>query len=132
MPVTVDWYDETRTILHYRFETPWTWSEYHAAIQAAWELAESVDHPTDTITDMRHSRVMPDNLFRNIRQTMVEIPESTQTVVLVGTNMLMEALLGILRRLYPRQMGKFFTTETVEEARALIAERRAAMAGSEE
>ncbi|MBN1966346.1 MAG: hypothetical protein JW910_16980 [Anaerolineae bacterium] len=125
MPITIDWYDDTQTILHYRFETPWTWGEYRAAIDAAWELAQSVDHPTDTITDMRHSRVVPDRLFQNIRQSMVEIPDTTQTVVLVGTNRFVEALLGIMRRLYPQQMGKFFSTETVEEAHALITRRRA-------
>lgn len=125
MPVTIDWHDDTQTILHYHFTSPWTWEEYRAAIEQAWALAESVDHPTDTITDMRHSRAVPDNLFRNIRQSMVEIPDSTQTIVLVGTNMLVEAMLGIMRRLYPQQMGKFFTADSIEEARALIAERRA-------
>ncbi len=124
MSIAVEWDDEERTILHYTFESPWTWEEYHAAIARAWEMAAEVDHPTDTITDMRNSRLLPDNVFRHVRQSMVEIPESTRTVVIVGAGMLVQALLNILRRVYRNQDGLFFTAETLEEARELIYSRR--------
>lgn len=125
MPITVDWDDEAHTIIRYTFQSPWTWAEYRAAIDRAWELARSVDHPTDTITDMSNSRLVPDNVFRNARQSMVEIPESTRTVVIVGAGLLAEALIAVMRRIYKKQGEKFFAAATLGEARALIHQRRA-------
>ncbi len=124
MPITVDWDDAEQTIIRYTFQSPWTWDEYQAAIDRAWELARSVDHPTDTITDMSHSRLMPDNLFRNIKQSVVEIPDSTRTVVLIGGGMFVSIALGVLRRVYRSNMEKFFIAGTLDEARALIRQRR--------
>jgi hypothetical protein len=126
MPIDVQWDDDNQTVIRYVFKTPWTWTEYHAAIEQAWTMAKSVDHPTDTITDMSGSRLLPDNLFANIKRSMVEIPDSTQTVVLVGGGAFMDVMLGVFRRLYPRQVAKFHMVRTLEEARTLIRERRAA------
>ncbi len=132
MTITVQWDDDTQTVLHYMFESPWTWEEYRAALQQAWDMANAVDHPTDTITDMSDSRLLPDNLFRNVRQSMVEIPESTETVVLVGGGLIVEMMLGVVRRLYRSHTQKFFTVRTVDEARALIRQRRAALEEGQE
>ena len=66
MPIDVQWDDDNQTVIRYVFKTPWTWTEYHAAIEQAWTMAKSVDHPTDTITDMSGSRLLPDNPFKTI------------------------------------------------------------------
>lgn len=124
MTITVEWDNEAQTVLRYTFASPWTWEEYQMAIQQAWDMAGTVDHPTDTITDLSHSRLLPDNLFRNVRQSVVEIPESTRTVVLVGGGLIVEMMLGAMRRLYRSHTQKFFHARTVDEARALIRRRR--------
>lgn len=125
MPITVRWDDAAQTIILYTFESPWTWAEYNAAVQEAWQLDESVDHSTDTITDMTRSSLLPMGvLLQNIRKSVVEIPESTQTIVLVGAGRFPRALLDTIRRVYQRQMAKFVTASTLDEARAIIAARR--------
>jgi hypothetical protein len=125
MSITVAWDDDAHTIIRYTFTSPWTWDEYRAAIDRAWELARAVDHPTDTITDMSRSHLWPENLFRHIRRSVVEIPESTQTIVLVGAGKFVELALEALRRVYGPQGSKFFTAATLDEARELIRRRRA-------
>ncbi len=124
MPIHVEWDDTEQTIIRYTFSSPWTWNEYRAAIDAAWDLARTVDHPTDTITDMSGSRLWPDGLFTNIRKSVVEIPDTTQTVVLIGGGLFVEMALGVLRRVYTAQKTKFLTAKSLDEARALIRARR--------
>ena len=130
MPIDVNWDDDAQTVIRYEFWSPWTWNEYRQAIDRAWELAGSVSHPTDTITDMSASRLLPEGLFRNVKQSVVEIPESTQTVVLVGGGLFVETMLNVIKSVYRNAASKFFVVETVEEARVLIQQRREAPNGN--
>jgi hypothetical protein len=129
MPIHVDWDDAEQTIIRYTFSSPWTWNDYRAAIDRAWELAQSVDHPTDTITDMSNSRLWPEGLFTNIRKSVVEIPDTTQSVVLVGGGMFVEMSISVLRRVYRSPGARFLTAHSLDEARQLILQRRAEKAG---
>ena len=131
MPIDVAWDDETCTIIRYTFTTPWTWNDYRQAIDKGWELAKSVDHPTDTITDMSQSRLWPDGIFNNIRKSVVEIPDTTQSVVLVGGGMFVEMAISVLRRVYRSPGARFLTAKSVDEARQLIQQRRDEQAKSE-
>ena len=130
MPIDVTWDDDAQTVIRYAFRSPWTWDEYRQAIEEAWALAASVPHATDTITDMSASRLLPDGLFRNVKQSVVEIPESTQTVVLVGGGLFVETMLNVMKRIYRNAASKFFVVETVQEARVLIQQRRETPNGS--
>ena len=128
MPITVDWDDAAQTILVYTFTSPWNWIEYRTAINHAWALVDQVDHPTDTITDMSASGPLPQNLFQNIKNSVTGIPDSTQTVVLIGGGLLIEVSISVLRRLYPASISKFVTAQGMDEARQLIQQRRASSA----
>lgn len=131
MPIDVAWDDDTRTIIRYTFSTPWTWNDYRQAIDKGWELDRSIDHPTDTITDMSQSRLFPDGIFTNIRKSVVEIPETTQSVVLVGGGMFVDMAISVLRRVYRSPGARFMIAKSVDEARQLIVQRRASQADSD-
>ena len=128
MSIEIAWDDEAQTIIRFTFASPWTWNEYSQAIAAAWDLAKSVDHPTDTITDMSQSRLWPDGVFTNIRRSVVEIPETTQCVVLVGGGLFVDMAIGVLRRVYRSPGARFMLAKSVEEARDLIRQRRDSLA----
>lgn len=74
---------------------------------------------------MSRSRLWPDGVFTNIRKSVVEIPDTTQSVVLVGGGLFVELAIGVLRRAYRSPGARFLTAKTVEEARQLILQRRA-------
>ena len=131
MPIDVNWDDEIHTIIRYTFTSPWTWNDYRQAIDKGWELDKSVDHPTDTITDMSQSRFWPNGIFTNIRKSVVEIPETTQCVVLVGGGLFVDMAISVLRRVYRSPGARFMLAKSVEEARALIRQRRASLAESD-
>ena len=55
MPVHVTWHDESRRALRYTAEGHWNWKEYHQAARAALFRLSAVDHPVDSVIDLRGS-----------------------------------------------------------------------------
>ena len=55
MPVRFDWYDASKRALRYFAEGDWNWKDYHQAVRAAAFRLTAVDHPVDSVIDLRGS-----------------------------------------------------------------------------
>jgi len=106
MGVTVDWYDDSRRIIHWKLERDWTWDEYHTA--AAWIRAQlkttpengpidvimDLTRPIDVIMDLTRNRNFPKDWVANIRKAQSEQdPTWDYTMIVVGN----EVIKGMLK-----------------------------------
>ena len=59
MGVTVDWDTIDNVIIRSTFETQWTWADFDAATDSIIQLANSVQHPVDLLTDLTGTQYFP-------------------------------------------------------------------------
>lgn len=55
MPFRFEWYDESKRAMRYIAEGQWNWKDYHQAARAAAFSLTAVEHPVDSIIDLRNS-----------------------------------------------------------------------------
>ena len=55
MPIQFQWYDETKRAMRYIAEGDWNWKDYHQAVRAAAFSLTAVEHPVDSVIDLRAS-----------------------------------------------------------------------------
>jgi hypothetical protein len=129
MSVTVQWDDAEKTTLHYTYQGQWTWPEYEAAVTQALELAKDAGPSLYVIADFSQSSLLPDRALHNFRSSMNRgdrvIP--FEITVLIMKSEFMARMFDVFGKLYGRgELGaKLKTASSVDEARQIIADRRA-------
>lgn len=53
MPFHFKWHDEDKRAMRYFAEGDWNWKDYHQAVRAAAFSLTTVDHPVDSVIDLR-------------------------------------------------------------------------------
>ena len=123
MPIIVDWDDDQKTVICYRYTGKWTWDEYGAAVETATRLIDSVGHKVDIIGDFSEGVLVPSHALSNFRKSW-NLRQPTGTVVLVINSSFLESMVNVFRRLYAEIGSRLYVTKSLEEARSLIASKR--------
>lgn len=55
MPIRFEWYDVAKRAMRYIAEGDWNWKDYHQAVRAAAFSLTAVNHPVDSVIDLRAS-----------------------------------------------------------------------------
>lgn len=55
MPVRFEWHDDSKRAMRYIAEGQWNWKDYHQAVRAAAFSLTAVEHPVDSVIDLRGS-----------------------------------------------------------------------------
>lgn len=55
MPVRFEWHDDSKRAMRYIAEGQWNWKDYHQAARAAAFSLTAVEHPVDSVIDLRGS-----------------------------------------------------------------------------
>jgi hypothetical protein len=124
MAITVDWDNDEKTTLRYIYTGRWNWDEYNNAVSRAHELVAGIDYPINVIADFSESRLMPDLAISGFKKSLETNPINFNIAVIVTTSELLLRLLGAFRRMYRRIGDKVVTVKTLDEARAVIAQRQ--------
>lgn len=117
MPVTVDWNNESQSILLVTHEAHWTWEEMFQAYQNGLLKVRSVSHPVHIIID--HSReVDPPTNFAEMlpRFAALPIPPHVGLIIQVGT----KGATRIGTELFSLMYRKLQIVDVIEDAYALI------------
>lgn len=122
MVVHVEWYDEGKTIIHYRYGQRWTWEDLIAAMEQTKILAVEVDHAFDQIVDMSAAPFMPQgNMLAHLSSIRGMQPKNVRATAVVGRSV----MLNIIRRLMSAtasngRQRNFALFPTLEEALACL------------
>jgi hypothetical protein len=129
MHITVQWDDESHTILRYTYTSRWTWADYESAVAKARELLNAEAQPNrlvDVIADFSHSSVLPDHAIANFRRSLqTENAIAFGITVLITGNQFIRTMVEVFGRLNQRTSAKLRTANNLDEARSLIAGFRA-------
>jgi len=127
MTIHIEWDNAERTIVRAEFNDPYTWDEYDAASSKIRDMVTGVSHRVDMITLLNPKISQPPgNGFPHYRRTMLQMPPNFGLFVSVGAGnpvarMIMSTLIKVLRMKTPSAFAN-----SLEDARALIAQCRAA------
>lgn len=121
MPIKVSWDNEAKTIVRYDFSGPWTWEEFHRAVDAIHALVKSVPHTVDYIANVPNLHLPQGTALSHIRRAIRTAPPNSGVLMVTDGGLFVNAIIGIVSRVG----GYVRTANTIEDARAKILERQA-------
>ncbi|MBN1312215.1 MAG: hypothetical protein JXB30_12420 [Anaerolineae bacterium] len=125
MGYQLSWLDDEETITLLRVMQPWDWPEFHESLQRSHEMVRSKEYVVHGIIVLGEDFRLPDaSLLTQARSLYGNIPQNNGTTVVVGATHFIATVARILTRALGDR-AHFAYANTVEEARALIDQRRA-------
>jgi hypothetical protein len=125
MSIQVEWDNEDHRIIRFDYDDKWTWADHFAAVQQSVAMMKTVDHTVDMIINLENSSHLPPNALTNIRSTALKGTPNWRITVLVGMNTFAQLLMNMFGKINKDLGQHFVAVDTMEEAYALIADRRA-------
>ncbi len=106
-------------------EAPWTWEEFDRIGAAMSAEISAVDAPMANIIDItRMGAIPPGNPLAHLQKTSRGLPKNLYLSVLVGAPYGATIFMDILFRMQPQEKQKTRFVKTMEEALALIEQRK--------
>lgn len=124
MGIKVNWYDKDKTIVRYEFEGQWRWDDLHEAIKQVNALLESVNHPVYIIIDVTEGTIVPAGAFSHMRMRSMNAAPNWAGGIFVGMNTFLKTLITTFIKVYPKLGERYAVCNTMDEALAVIAEKR--------
>ncbi len=129
MPITVQWDNDQKTTIRYEFAGRWTWEQLFAANDERDAMMKTVDYRVDLIADLRNTMVVPPGAASQFKR-IAQARAGTGVTVVVGANRFMQIMLDVFKLVQRQSESALATAGSLEEARALLARRRADRTGS--
>jgi hypothetical protein len=127
MPITVEWENEEKTIVHVRYKGRWTWAEFmeHAGREAA-EMMKTVPHRVDVLADYFESGPLPlGGAMTQARGAIKQWPENWGILVVVSDNSIINSLVNVFHTTFAFGLGgRTYAATSYEDAFKLMAEQR--------
>jgi hypothetical protein len=130
MTVSVIWDDEAKTIQRYVYEGRWTWDELFKALDDGHRMLDEIDYKADSIVDMQRAGPMPPNALVNLKHVYKKggsHPNYSGLTIFINAAQFIRAITMMVAEFYPEASKniKFIYAQNLEEAYAIIHERRA-------
>jgi hypothetical protein len=125
MGVKAVWDNEQHTIVRYDLSGRWTWDEFFIAYEDAKAMLNATPHAVHFIlnpTDAASRSHLPPGIVSHIGNIgRARLPNAGITVA-IGSSNFVKSLVNTAARLYPRIRKTYQFVETLDDARALLAE----------
>ena len=121
MPVTVEWGNPEKNILHVKFLRPWNWDEYYAIYTEGYALTESVEHKVNIIMDFSKSDGrLPASALTHFHKAATNAHPRRGVVVITSPRMmLVKMMVSMIQKIGLIKTPLLFA-DTVEETYALL------------
>lgn len=123
------WDDDAQQVMLIEVGARWTWDEMHSALETIKTLQAKRDGRLQAaIVDARRGINLPDPplspvTLNHARRVASLAPRGTGPIVVVGANPILRGMFDQLRRLDARATANIHFAETLDAARAILAER---------
>ena len=124
MPIITDWDDIEKTIVRHDFQGKWTWEEFFTAERRANELAVTVTHRVDVISNMREGTMPREGALANARSVIHRL-KSNLGVIVVVVNPLLAVTTNVFKKVDKDFDRIVRAANSVQEARQVIEQERA-------
>ena len=128
MGIEIIWDNEEETILRYVFDAYWTWEEFFAAKEKAYNMIDAGGQKVGVIIDTPTNMWLPHKLIVHGRRALQGRHEHTSMVMFVTSSPFVRTMMNAIITVSRGLNVQLSITASVDEARALITERLAAVA----
>jgi hypothetical protein len=125
MGVKAVWDNEQHTIVRYDLSGKWTWDEFFTAYEDAKVMLNATSHVVHFMlnpTDAASRSHLPSGIVSRIGNTARSRLPNAGITVAIGSSSFVKSLVNTAARLYPRIRKQYQFAETLDGARALLAE----------
>jgi hypothetical protein len=125
MGVRMEWDNAEKTIMRMTMEPPWNIGDIFSRTDEMKIILkeEGITHPIGVILDATTLNSLPAGIIQSTGPMIKRMQPETAVIVVVSPQRFLKAMYDIFTRLYDAYAGAFQFTITLDEARALIAER---------
>jgi hypothetical protein len=115
--ITVEWDNETRTIIKYVYQQGWDWQDYQTAIESAARMIGEENHPVNVIMDFRSASMLPAGAITHVQKAL-SYPRHplVRLTAIVGANAFIRRIADIGQKLSRKQSWDLSFVTTPEEA----------------
>ena len=125
MPIDVIWDNRDQRVVRHIYTGHYTPDEVLQSMAETDHLRQQVSPPAvDIIIEMQTVH-RPDGIISMRNALSRNVPEGTQTIIMVGAGTFLSAINAIMSRLIPELASKFVLADSPEEAQQVITLRRA-------
>lgn len=122
MPITYNWLNNEKTILHLKFVDDWEWADYIDFQKALRPSLEETPRLVDAIADFQETAVIPIGALTIGRNVFNNRTSGTGFVIAVGTSPQLRMLTHSLLMVCPPARSRFMLVATLDEAIHKLAE----------
>lgn len=129
MAIELYWDNDERTVMLCEFERHWTWDEMYATLNKIKQVTDRADREIAAIIDVSQGVSLPGgSIFTPTAyahaKKMLQMGEGgTGPIVVVGASPLIKTIYGTFRGLDKNGLNNVNFAHSLDEARALLAQR---------
>jgi hypothetical protein len=123
MPIQVVWDDEGKTIIRQIYSGKLTLQDYITATNLLEQMVKGVSHTVNSLMDRTEVVSAPGIILPAMRYANSHVPPNLGLRVVIKGDMFTHVIVDIGRRIAPRLVHDVYFVDTLEEGRALIANR---------
>lgn len=124
MAATVNWIDDSKTVLFQNYTGLWTLEDFYRMVDATYSLMDEVRTPVDTIVNLSESVTLTANLITTGNLSpwsyaSARAHRNQRYVVFVGASLLMKTVIQVAHK-SSRNSRNIMFVETMDEAYDLL------------
>lgn len=119
--ITVEWFDDTETVLLWQFEALWDFEDYKKALTQSVASMRSKPYMVDVIVDMSIAQTIP-NIIEVARYGFQHAPSNQGLTVLIVQSRIWLGLYNIVSTIFEPARQDFKFVRDVESACRVIVE----------
>lgn len=123
MGIRIEWDDDEQTIIRHIYDGIWTLDEYYVLIDENYRLIDSVNHRVDIINDLRKMAAIAPNMAPAIKYAARKAHHNEGINVIVASPTFVKLMVDLVNKAVG-DVTEVIHTDTLEHARAIIAEHR--------
>jgi hypothetical protein len=126
--INVKWDDDSQSIIRYDFGERWTWKDFFDSKVRADAMIDEAQHgnPVGVIFALPKNVMLPPNVISVTGNSFASRHPRAVLIVVVTESLFLKALWRTLNSIYPVVRSHGHLTDTLENARQVIANRLAA------
>lgn len=127
MGIEVIWDDTLENVIVYHFQGRWTWQEFLMGFEQELGMAKGLDGARyDVIGNLIESHPLPPGSgISHVYGIFKRYPGNWGVTLIVSGSAFIRAMLNVGTKVHPDARNGFIISDTVENARAIIRQKRA-------
>jgi hypothetical protein len=124
MSATIDWLDNTKSVIYCQYTGAHEWGELYQAASVAGAMMNSARHTVHIVIDAQQSAGLPrSSPFPHFKRAISSLPSNTGVVIIISQKLFIKMALSLVTKFYDTG-ERLFLVATNEEADTILNERR--------